>query len=290
MGTAAKISGCQQSLQANELRRRFGRGDNSITSESWSMVRKQQTLLNKTFARDFSSKLNRFSTTEGGLIYCFDLNDFTYLYVWIRGKSVNDVRLIKLNGNDGQLSLKLMVQFIYDNDQIFAAYAHLARSATSSSSLLDTDVRRTYILALIHGGTEIHESVAFLYFSVVLHLLQTNRVNATIVILVDMKFSNALKGLQTHGSSHSYLWTMFSRFVDRSYPDTLRTVDSINSHAIKYVAAAAAALQHLDHPSQWLDLAGYNSTKPLRMRSFWHCDLSVFLKYIRQRHYICLWA
>lgn len=54
---------------------------------------------------------------------------------------------------------------------------------------------------------------------------------------------------------------MFSSFTNRSHPDTVRSISSINSDAVNYVKAAAI---HQDtNPSQRLDPANFNSTEAL---------------------------
>ena len=259
MGSAARLSGRQKGRQADELRRRFASGDSLVTTPSGATIRKLQTKLNTTFSHDFTSKPCSYSQTDQGIVYCSDLEDFTFLYCWLRGKTVSAIKLIKLNGDDGQGSLKLMIQFLFDDDPIFSDDPLSERSdlkAAGSYTLLDTGPHRTYILALIHGCSESHASCAFLFQSVNLAVLNKICPSADIILPVDMKFANLLIGLQPHGAIHSYLWTMWSSSSKCSSPDTVRTMDSITADAKRYLAAQ-------QHSTARVDPVHFNSTESL---------------------------
>lgn len=113
MGSAAKLSGHQIAKQADALNSRYATGSTSITAESGSNVRKQRTQLNRTFRHDFDTKRCPYSLTNEGIVLCCDIVDFVELYCWLREKSTADISLIKVNGDDGKQSLKLMLQFIF---------------------------------------------------------------------------------------------------------------------------------------------------------------------------------
>jgi len=263
MGSAANVSGFQKGQMADEQRRRFKSGSSTVSAESGSVVRKQQTLFNTTFSHDFQTKLCRFSSTDGGIHFCSDLTDFTHLYCWLREKSVDDVVLIKLNGDAGQGSLKLMIQFIFAGDPIFSDDPHAARAASPSHDHLDTGVHHTYILALIHGCSESHASVTFLFAAVDLRLLHTIFSKAQIVLPVDMKFANVCFGLQPHGAAKSYLWTLWSSFIrHHSAPDDERSLESITADAKRYLIEAAE-LEEKSPSAERLDPIDFNSTEAL---------------------------
>jgi len=257
MGSAAKLSGRAKATQAKELARQYEAGATTVAAPGAAVVRRDQTVLNKTFLYHFSPMDCSHSKDDGGIVFCNDTVDWLYLLCWLRHKSVKDIKLIKINGDDGRGSLKLMIQFLFANDPLFTADPLTTRqnAPDENNGLLDSGVDRVYILSLICGASESFESIRALFNAVDLSSLLKECGNATFIFPVDMKFSKIMVGLQPHGALKSYLWDEWSPYEDASKPNRTRSIESIEADGRRYITAEAK------DSSIHVDPRNFNSTE-----------------------------
>ena len=60
-----------------------------------------------------------------GVMYmCKNLNRFCQSCVWLSGRQLSDVKMLKVSADDGRGSIKVSCQFLYEDDFVFTAKSH----------------------------------------------------------------------------------------------------------------------------------------------------------------------
>ncbi len=194
---------------------------------SASVIRRDATRRNKLFSIFFKyievdAKL---APVDGALFTCSELVDFIRCVIFLRGRTVDHLRLFRLSCDGGQGDLKISCQLIFYDDSMLSADSESPQPRASDNS--DFGVKRTFILSLMCGASETYESLSLMFNSLNLRGLKELLPRATFVFPVDMKLSNIVAGLGPVGCSNPYLYTLWSPYVKWSRPDVVRTVDSL---------------------------------------------------------------
>ena len=231
MNSGTTSSARATGLGADILRERKSVGDTAVDSVGGAVFRRDDSISNSVFGSFFSDVDCPFGSTDGGAVVCNDLLWFVSAICWLRGHQVYDIRLFKVNCDGGRGSLKLMMQLLYKDDPIFtgADAASRRRGALRNyGGLLDSGVRRTYILGLIEGAKEHFASVRFLLdrFDFVA-LRKAMSPASRIVAPNDAKMQAFWTGIMQAGCRYPMSTSHFSPFAGHSRPDEVRTAASV---------------------------------------------------------------
>ena len=230
LGSAADISARKSSLQINELKRRASNRESKVTSSvGGRTLERDISEYSHIFDTHFATKDCPFSFTKK-MIYCCDLVDFIYLLCWLRGHTAKELRHIKINGDDGQGSFKLMLGLLFEGDRILGDdELDLSDFPDGNGGLLDNGVNRTYIISIMYGAKENLESSQFLFNSVDIQALSEEFPCVDLSLTQDMKFSNSICGIGTHSSRFSLVYSLFSPNPAFSRPNVKRTIGMLVS-------------------------------------------------------------
>ena len=221
MKATAALSGRQAGRIASSLKRRFAEGHTSVDSVGGSLVRRDSTKQNKVFEHLFTSVDCEYSTVDGAAYVCLDLTLLVVLIAYLRDQAVSDLRLIKFIVDAGQGSLKLLLQLLWYNDEVFSSNTYKQRRAGDAlrdhGGLSDNGAQRTFIVGKIMTSSESFASVRFLvdrYNYVNLrHILHES---CEIIGPNDLKMGAILAGIGSSGSRHPQPCTLFSMYKGHS--------------------------------------------------------------------------
>lgn len=216
---------------ADTQRKRKREGDTSIGSVSGSVHRRDSTRLNKCFSRLFHDTDCQYGKTDGGAVVCVNLMVLICVICWLRGELVSQLYRVKLNMDGGRGSLKLMLQLLFKDNEIFQGGGARARrrgGLADNGGMLDNGAKRTFIIGLIHGASETFASVRFLFDRYSFRdLREMLPADCQIICPVDMKMGALFAGVESSGSRHPQPNTMFSMYQTHSQPHIFRTAESI---------------------------------------------------------------
>ena len=99
---------------------------------------------------------------------------------------------------------------------------------------LDSGVKRTFLLALLHGVSESHSTVRWIFDRLCPERLFDAYPEAVVTFPADMKFQQYLLGLQQHSARRSYPYSLWSPFPAYSQPDVYRTADPLEDDAERF--------------------------------------------------------
>lgn len=230
LGSAAGLSGTKSRLQADELSRRASNFESNVAPEvAGRTLERDISEYSHTFDKHFASKECDFSST-GRMVYCKDIVDFVYLLCWLRDFSPAQLRYLKIGGDDGRGSLKLMLATLFEGDPLLEEDdVKLPSHPDGNGGVLDSGVNRVYIIAIMYGAKETFESSQMLLDSINLKALVAEFPKVKLCLCQDMKYSNAIAGVATHSSRYPLIYSYFSPFASYSEPDSERTIEQILS-------------------------------------------------------------
>ncbi len=176
--------------------------------------------------------------SDSTFIMCTSIIELLRIVLYCLHMTFADVKCLKIGADDGQGSLKIMIQPLF----------HLAGTdllLSNGSSIRDTSVENVYIVAAAYGATESYDTVRLLFNS--LPLLELHKVfNCPLVFAVDMKMQNLIVGTSSHSSRYCMASTLFSQHRPSSRPEHARTVPEITAAATAFKVAVAAAICRSD--------------------------------------------
>ncbi|MEE8114436.1 MAG: hypothetical protein V3T23_08775, partial [Nitrososphaerales archaeon] len=206
--------------------------ERGISVPSQSVLRRDFSKVNKMFSSDFATMSSDLST-DGVLYYCCHLCSVAFKVIWVRGKTVSDVRMVRVSADDGNGVLKLSIQFIYSDDSCLnvpAASSCRRRPVHASvTESLDSSADRTFILAMLVGAKESFASIRVLFDQIdwksLLDVLPTSQCEW--VLPMDMKTGAYALGVGPIGSAFPSPYSLWSPYPKYSKPDSLRSIDRI---------------------------------------------------------------
>lgn len=220
------VSGRGAGQIGDVFKERHADGLSTVDSVGSSQVRALITKLNKCLEPNFVSvACPEFSKTDGAAVVCTDICELVRKIVWIGGKPLGSVGIIRFNldGGTGK-ELRLWVSWSFMDDPRFYGEAP-AKSYGQS----DTGVNRVYCVTAVPGGKETHDSVRWIFNTQKISDLRNYCQNAEIVLCDDMKMQLLTCGAQGAGSRFSSIYSLFSQWTKHSLPHEERTAISILS-------------------------------------------------------------
>ncbi len=172
----------------------------------------------------FETKDDDRCATTGAFYYCKKTALFLELITYICGKTPNAVIFVKINADEGQGRLQVLVQLIYDGDD-------------DIGGINDTSGDNVFLLATAAGMKETNETVTTLMDLLKLHEVGDAFRNAEVVFCCDMKMVNLLVGIGPHSCRYPMALTLYSQNPKHSKPEVMRSVTSLNNDYEKYKAA-----------------------------------------------------
>ena len=193
------------------------RASGIATAPGKNLLISAQLLVSTLFDRLFDIKPSPLCKDTGYYTVCNDVVAFIELVVYLVGKAVYEVEYVKFNCDQGQGTLKLMVQplFIGMNDCL------------GSSNVKETSVLNTFIIVNADNCKETIETVRLMFDSVDLMGVDVRFKNAKLVFPNDLKMSNSVLGIGPNSSRYPTVYSLFSQNMEVSRPNTLRTVEGV---------------------------------------------------------------
>ena len=175
---------------------------------------------------------------DSTFILCTSIVELLRIVLFCLHKTFVDVKCLKICADDGQGSLKIMIQPLF----------HLEGSdllLSNGATIRDTAVENVYIVAAAYGASESFDTVRLLFNS--LPLLELHNVfNCPFVFAVDMKMQNLIVGTSSHSSRFCMASTLYSQHTPSSRPEHARTVPEITAAAAAFKIALAVAIARSD--------------------------------------------
>jgi len=226
-GQEAKLSTLRLSVLAKSMGGHLQPQGVSVASPA--NVRRDATRRNKLFVTFFECIIVdvSISPNDSAVYSCVYLRDFVEAVIFIRGKAPADVALFRISADGGRGDLKASFQIIYKDDSVFHATTKKERKRQHEA--LDAGVARTFIVSLINGATESYAAVSKL-FDMDWRGVKALLPDASFVFPADMKIVAVAVGLGPSGCANEYIWSLWSRYTERSRPDVRRTIASIIEH------------------------------------------------------------
>ncbi len=155
--------------------------------------------------------------------YCNDVPKFVADYVTARGRTADEVALIKIGADGGGASLKVMLQLLFDDDHLLQQPPGVGVRRMRRGEFKDSGVRRVLIIAVAPKCSESYHNVNAIMTKLRLETLRDLFTKARICYAVDLKMALVLLGLKCSGSRFACPYCMFSRWKAHSCSHQKRT-------------------------------------------------------------------
>jgi len=151
-------------------------------------------------------------------------------------KKLSDINHLKINMDEGQGTLKLLLQIIFKDcptlQPDFSRKDFLKLQSQDLCRYLDSGVMRTYVLAEVPGAAETHSEVRQVMDRVnwadLLEQLERYG-EAKLRACNDGKMRNQFLGIGPHSSSFPSSYSLFSQYTDRSQPSVPRSIGTVEA-------------------------------------------------------------
>lgn len=158
-------------------------------------------------------------------VLCTDVGGFLTEYVRIRGRTLDQVGLVKIGIDSGGKSLKFMVQLLFEDDDLLTGRKEGGGGTWAAGKfVLDNGVSRVFIIALAPDLDEKYESLSFILKLLKLDTLSAIFRKAKLAVCVDLKMQMLILGLTGCNARFGCPYCLFSRWGKHSCPDDHRSI------------------------------------------------------------------